>query len=213
MTRIKVCGLTNLGDALAAVELGADALGFVFAERSKRKADPETVAKIIREIPPFISTVGVFRDQPLSEVRGIMEAAGLCVAQLHGAESLRYMEELGRPALKALSVAGMGDLQKMRDYPGVKSFLLDSGEGGTGEVFDWSVAVKAAETAKIALAGGLTPDNVERAVKVVRPWAVDVCSGVEKSFGIKDHGKLRSFIAGVKAADAAFRCRTEGFHD
>jgi len=206
VTRVKICGLTRRDDALAAAEWGADALGFIFAARSKRRADPESVARIVEELPPFVTTVGVFQDQPLSEVRAILSLTKLNVAQLHGQEKPAYMKELGHPVLKAIGLASEADLAKLGDYPGIAAVLLDSGPGGTGKTFNWAWARKAmrACACRVVLAGGLTPANVAEAVRSVHPWAVDTAGGVEKEPGIKDPAKVRAFIAHVREADRAF---------
>lgn len=202
MTRVKICGLTRKEDALAAADLGADALGFVFAPTSKRRADPEGVSAIVAALPPFVTAVGVFQNQPLEEVRGIMAHCGLALAQLHGAEDKDYIAALGLPVLKALSMAGEDDLRKLDLYPSLSTVLLDSSSGGSGMTFDWSLARLAAARKRIILAGGLNPDNVGEAVVSARPWGVDVAGGVEASPGVKDLAKLKRFFESVRAADA-----------
>ncbi|MBE0617075.1 MAG: phosphoribosylanthranilate isomerase [Proteobacteria bacterium] len=192
--RVKICGLTRRDDALRAAELGADALGFVFAPRSRRRADPKVVADIVRDLPPFVTAVGVFQDQPLEEVRSLVRECGLSLAQLHGSEDAEYLRALDLPLLKAVSLNRREDLAQLRRYPGERAFLLDTGTGGTGQTFDWAWAVEAGRTARIVLAGGLTPDNVAEAVGRVHPWAVDCCSGTEASVGVKDPEKVRLFI-------------------
>lgn len=201
MTRVKICGLTNLTDALAAAKLGADAVGFVFAPRSKRRADPEAVAAISAALPPFVTSVGVFQDQPLEEVRAIMARCRLHVAQLHGIEDVCYMRELGHPVLKALSLSGAEDLTKLNLYPNEATVLLDSSMGGSGMTFDWNIAKVAGERKRIILAGGLDPANVGEAIIQSRPWGVDVAGGVEASPGVKDHNKLMLFFESVRSAD------------
>jgi phosphoribosylanthranilate isomerase len=202
MTRIKICGLTRKEDALGAAEWGADALGFVFAPRSKRRADPETVAQFIGEVPPFVTLVGVFQDQPLSEVARIMRECRLHVAQLHGLEDERFIEELGMPVLKAVGLSAASDVEKLGNFPGHGSFLLDSAKGGSGKGFERSWALEAMRYGRIVLAGGLTPVNVAEAIRAVRPWGVDTASGVESAPGIKDSEKVRSFIGRVRDADS-----------
>lgn len=206
MTRVKICGVTRLDDALLAAELGADALGFVFAPRSRRLADVGTVARIVEEVPPYVTVVGVFMDQPADEVRRVASACGLDLVQLHGTEDRAYVESLGLKALKAVSLASREDLRLLEAYAGRGAFLLDSaagGErGGTGTTFDWSWAVEAKRFGRIVLAGGLHPANVADAVRIVAPWAVDVCSGTESSPGLKDPTKLREFIRNVRRVDA-----------
>lgn len=200
MTRVKICGLTNYADALGAAEAGADALGFVFAERSKRRADPDVVASFAADLPPLVMLVGVFQDQPISYVREVMGKCRLHVAQLHGNENARFMAEVGIPSLKALSIGSAADLEKLKSFPDVKSFLLDSGAGGTGTAFDWTLATQAKKHGKIVLAGGLTPENIAEAVCRVRPWAVDTAGGVEASPGVKDMDKVARFIHAAKTA-------------
>jgi len=199
--RVKICGLTRREDVLYAVEAGADAVGFVFGPRSRRRADPETVASIVADLPPFVTAVGVFQNQPLEEVREIMARCRLGLAQLHGSEDLAYAQALGAPFLKAVSLSCREDLAELRRFPGAGAFLLDTGTGGTGRSFDWAWAVEAQRVARIVLAGGLTPDNVAAAVRQVRPWAVDCCSGTEAIAGVKDPEKVRRFIAGAKGCD------------
>jgi len=215
VTRVKICGLTRRDDALRAVEAGADALGFVFALRSRRKADPAMVARIVAELPSTVTTVGVFQDQPLEVVRGTMLHCGLDVAQLHGAENAAYMEGLALPVLKAVGLLGPDDLRSLAGYRSLGVVLLDSAvvesaedgrrrtvTGGTGTTFDWAWAASARRFARIVLSGGLRPENVAQAVRVARPWAVDVASGTESRPGRKDPDKLRSFIGQAKRAGA-----------
>ena len=199
--KVKICGLTRREDALYAAEAGADALGFVFGPRSRRRVDPETVAPIVAELPPFVTAVGVFQDQPLAEVQGIVASCGLGLAQLHGGEDLAYAQALGLPFLKAVSLSCREDLGELGRFPGTRAFLLDTGTGGTGRTFDWDWAVEARRFGRIILAGGLTPENVGDAVRRVRPWAVDCCSGTEVSPGVKDLERVRSFVERAKRRD------------
>lgn len=201
MTKVKICGLTRRDDALWAAEWGADALGFVFAPRSKRRATPETVASFVGEIPPFVTLVGVFQDQPLSEVKRVMADCRLHVAQLHGAEAERYLAELALPALKAVGVSSAADVERLAEFPSSTAFLLDGGTGGTGRPFDWALARAAQRFGRIVLAGGLTPANVAEAIRSVHPWAVDTASGVETSPGVKSAKKMREFIRRVRETD------------
>ena len=175
--------------------------GFVFANRSRRRTEVEVVAAAAREVPPFVTLVGVFQDQPISEVREIMAACGLHVAQLHGHESPDYIEKLGLPCLKAISLGVHGDLEKMARYPQERSFLLDSASGGSGEPFDHSLALSAMRYGRVILAGGLDPDNVGEAIMRVRPWGVDTASGVESAPGVKDALKIKLFIQKVREVD------------
>lgn len=203
MTRIKICALTNREDALAAANLGADALGFVFAEGSLRLADPEVIASFTRELPPYVMLVGVFRNQPAEYVRRVSAQCSLHTAQLHGKEDVSYMNSLGMPCYKALSMGTPADVDKISEYPGQTTFLLDSGSGGTGIAFDWELALLAKRQTRIILAGGLNPENVSEAMIKVRPWAVDVAGGTEASKGIKDLNKMKEFIEAVRKTDAA----------
>lgn len=198
-TRIKICGITNLADALAACRLGADALGFVLAP-SPRRVSPEAARDIIAQLPPLVSTVGVFVDAPLVEVNELRRFCGLDWVQLHGEEDEDQAASLGRRVIKALRVSA----ERRPDpaaYPGC-ALLLDTyhpqAVGGTGQSFDWGLAQGIARQRPIILAGGLTPDNVARAIKQVQPFAVDVSSGVEKEKGVKDHERIASFIAQVR---------------
>jgi len=198
--RVKICGLTRREDALYAAEAGADAVGFVFAPRSKRRTDPETVGPIVADLPPFVTAVGVFHNQAVEEVREIVTRCRLGLAQLHGSEDAAYVKALGLPCLKAVGLSCREDLAELDRFPGVGAFLLDTGTGGTGKSFEWEWAIEAQRFARIVLAGGLTPQNVAAAVRQVRPWAVDCCSGTEASVGVKDLGKVREFIDRAKAS-------------
>ena len=200
--RIKICGLTCGEDAHLAVELGADALGFVFAPRSKRRAESTAVAKIVAGLPPFVTAVGIFQDQPLDEVNEIVARCRLDLAQLHGGEDADYLAGVRCRTLKALSLTGAESLDRLATFPGQTAFLLDSGSGGSGATFDWDLAVRAKAFGRVVLAGGLTPDNVASAVAAVRPWAVDGASGTEAAPGRKDPEKLRAFIVNARRAAA-----------
>ncbi|NOY43944.1 MAG: phosphoribosylanthranilate isomerase [Deltaproteobacteria bacterium] len=201
-TRVKVCGLTRRDDALLAADLGADALGFVFAPGTKRPVDPEVVARVVEELPPFVAAVGVFRNQPVNEVRRLVRGCGLHLAQLHGDEDPAYIRALGLPVLKAVGIVGPADLDRLGRYPGLTAFLLDAPGGGTGRTIDWGLAREARRYGRIVLAGGLTPENVAEAIRTVRPWAVDAASGTEARPGVKDPDRLRRFLEAVRAADA-----------
>jgi len=202
MTRVKICGITNIEDALQAVEAGADALGFVFFKESPRNISHERAREIIEKVPAFVSTIGVFVNEPAWRVEEIMRLTGLDIAQLHGEESPEECCKFRR-VIKALRVDKMTDLEPMNKYR-VSAFLLDAyskGEyGGTGRVFNWDIALEAKKYGNVILAGGLTPDNVAEAVKYVKPFAVDVSSGVESEKGIKDHEKVRQFIRRARHA-------------
>ena len=203
MVRVKICGITNAGDASAAVEYGADALGFVFYPKSPRFVTPEIAQSIIGQLPPCIATFGVFVNETPNEIRRICTATGIGIVQLHGDEPASMCTEFPR-VVKAFRVRAMSDLQPLGACE-ASAYLLDTydvGEyGGTGQVFNWDIAVEAKQFGRIILAGGLTPDNIAQAVVRVRPYAVDVSSGVEKEKGKKDLEKMRLFIERAKAAN------------
>lgn len=208
--KVKVCGITNAEDASAAVEAGADALGFIFYEQSPRYVVPAVASRIIAELPPLVLPVGVFVNEGMATVRSIMDKCGLAMAQLHGDESASYCRELSRPAMKALRLKDRGSLLALAEYQGrggVRGFVLDSfseiAYGGTGQVTDWTLAAEVAKSTPILLAGGLTPDNVAQAVRTVRPYGVDVSSGVESAPGKKEHAKLRAFVEAVRVVSAS----------
>jgi phosphoribosylanthranilate isomerase len=200
--RVKICGVTRLEDALAAVSLGADALGFNFWPRSKRYLPPAEARAIVSRLPPLVPAVGVFVDPTRDEVLRAVESSGVGIAQLHGDETPELCASLPLPVLKAIRVADARALAQLASYD-VRGFLLDApgpGYGGGGVTFDWSLVAEVAREMPIVLAGGLTPENVGDAVRTVRPWAVDVASGVESAPGVKDHEKLRLFIERAKEA-------------
>jgi len=198
--RVKICGLTNLADALAAVRAGADALGFVLAP-SPRQVTPAQVRSIVDSLPPMILTVGVFVNSDLREVAETRSYCGLDLVQLHGQESEQEAAALGRRVIKALP-AGPGSQLSAEAYSGA-ILLLDAGrskvKGGSGQTCNWELAASLARQRPIILAGGLNPDNVGQAVAQVNPYAVDVASGVEKEPGRKDHEQITKFIARAKA--------------
>ncbi len=214
MTRIKICGITSIGDALAAVGCGADAVGFVFAP-SPRQIAPADAAAIVRELPPFVTAVAVTVDDPLEALRQKLAASGCHAVQLHGEEPPEYIDRLARwRVIKAFRVQVAKDLRRLPEYARADAFLLDSRvagkAGGTGVTFDWRVAREVTEPLRrgaagkpIILAGGLTPDNVAAALEAVRPYAVDVSTGVEVSPGKKDRGLMRAFAQVVREFDAA----------
>lgn len=208
--KVKVCGITNAEDALAAVEAGADALGFIFYEKSPRYVVPAVAANIIAELPPLVTPVGVFVNEGLATVRSIMDTCGLAMAQLHGDENVSYCRELARPAMKALRLRDRGSLLALAEYQGrggVRGFVLDAfselSYGGTGQITDWGLAAEVAKSTPILLAGGLTPDNVTEAIRTVRPYGVDVSSGVESAPGKKDHAKMRAFVDAVRVVSSS----------
>ena len=201
MALVKICGITNLDDALFASEAGADALGFVFYKKSPRYVEPEKVRDIIKRLPPFVTTVGVFADQTEAEIKGIISETDIDIVQLHGEEPPEFCEGLNKRVIKAIRVRGMENLTEVKRYKAC-ALLLDTYDrnlkGGTGKIFNWEIAREAKVFNKIIIAGGLTPDNVADAIKVVQPYAVDVSSGVEKQKGLKDHLKVKAFIYKVK---------------
>jgi len=199
-----VCGITNIEDALAAQALGADAIGLVFA-KSSRRVEKERARKIVHALPPFVHLVGVFVDEEKGVVEEIADFCRLTVLQFHGAESPEYCAGFARPVIKAFRISQREDIERMEPYQGkVSAFLLDTYHpvlaGGTGQTFDWAMAKEAVKIGPIILAGGLNPDNVEAAIRAVRPYAVDVSSGVEMSPGKKDHDKIRLFIERAQQA-------------
>jgi len=208
MTRIKICGITNIEDARAAVECGAHALGFVFAP-SPRQIAPEAAREIVRALPPFVAAVAVVMDEPIDELRAMLRTSSCHHVQLHGEEAPAYLGELGGwRIIKAFRVGQAADLERLADYRRADAFLLDSQvagkAGGTGVTFDWGLARAAAGAGKpIILAGGLNPGNVKEALEAARPYAVDVSSGVEAGPGKKDHGLMREFIRAVREFDAS----------
>lgn len=197
MVRIKICGITNLEDALTTVEAGADALGFVFFQGSPRNISPDAAAAIIRRLPPFVQTVGLFVNEEAETVNRIADHCGLDLVQLHGDETPEYCAAIRRRIIKAFRVKDASSLDAMADYP-VAACLLDAwspaARGGTGTTFNWDIAAKVAANQAIILAGGLTPDNVAEAIASVKPYAVDVSSGVESAPGKKDAGLVARFI-------------------
>jgi phosphoribosylanthranilate isomerase len=203
VVKVKICGITNLEDALAAVEAGADALGFVFKASSPRHIFPEQAAAIIRHLPPFIQTVGLFVDEKIENVNATANQCGLDLVQLHGDESPSYCSEVQRRVIKAFRVKDITSLEPTNKYQ-VSSLLLDawspSAHGGTGRTFNWEIAALAAASGRIILAGGLTPENVVDAISQVQPYAVDVSSGVESSAGKKDSEKIVQLIMAVRSA-------------
>ena len=198
--KIKICGLTNIEDALAAHRLGADALGFVLAE-SPRKVGAETVREIVNGLPPLAVTVGVFVNTPVKEIIRIRDYCGLDILQLHGEVNEKDLENLGRRVIKVVKMGGP-DKAGLNGYPKAM-LLLDTYSpdraGGTGRTFDWNEAVDIARQRPVILAGGLKPENAASAVNIVKPYAVDVSSGVEKEPGRKDHAKIEHFINRAKS--------------
>lgn len=200
--RVKICGITRLEDALAAARLGADAVGFNFWPRSKRHLTPAAAAAIVGRLPPSVASFGVFVDPTRAELEEALAVSGVGAAQLHGDEPPALCVGLPVPVVKALRVRNGHDLARLASYE-VRAFLLDSpsaGYGGSGATFDWTIAAAAARELPVLLAGGLTPENVAEAVRMVRPLGVDVASGVESSPGVKDIARMEAFIRCAKEA-------------
>jgi phosphoribosylanthranilate isomerase len=205
--RVKICGITNLDDALTAVDLGADALGFVFFQDSPRYVSYDDTASIIRKLPPFVTTVGVFVNERPEQIEKIVSLTGIDIIQLHGDEPPALCT-LSRRIIKAIRVKSLESLDPLIDYQGkVSSFLLDAYTpdvlGGTGRIFNWEIASYAKRFGRIILAGGLTPNNVAEAVRQVIPYGVDVSSGIELRKGKKDHSKMKIFIEEAKGIQNA----------
>ena len=203
MVKVKICGVTSATDALMAASAGADAVGFNFWPPSSRFIEPEDVLPIRLSLPPFLSTVGVFVDAPVEKVRDVMDYCRLDYAQLHGRESPYVVSRLkSLRIIKAVRMRSEEDLKELERYT-VDAYLLDSyvpGQpGGTGQAFDWDLARAAASRAKVILAGGLTPENVAEAVRLGRPYAVDVASGVEEEPGRKSRDLLNRFVRAAKS--------------
>jgi phosphoribosylanthranilate isomerase len=203
--KIKICGITNTQDAQVAVEAGADALGFVFYDKSPRCIEHAVAKRIIAQLPPFVLPVGVFVNQDQETIRQVFDECGLAFAQLHGDETPMFCESLERPVLRALRLRDRGSLLALAEYKGrmgVRGFVVDAfsseAYGGTGQTVDWTLAREVAKAAPILLAGGLTPSNVQEAIRQVQPYGVDVSSGVEDRPGKKDHGKIRAFTQAVR---------------
>jgi phosphoribosylanthranilate isomerase len=202
--RVKICGITREQDLHAACDAGADALGFVFYEKSPRHVTSATAAALVRELPPFVQSVGLFVNATPAFIETVLKTVSLDLLQFHGDETPSDCARYGRPYIKAVRVNPDTDLLKCAaDYETARGLLLDAYvpgvPGGTGERFDWRLIPEAIPKAVI-LSGGLTPDNVADAVEQVRPWAVDVSSGVELAKGIKDAHKIAQFIAKAKAS-------------
>jgi len=208
MTFIKICGITNVHDALAAVAVGADALGFNFYKPSPRYVTPQTAREIVAKLPVSVLTVGVFVNEESQSLRNIANEANVAALQLHGDESPEYCRELGkdRYVIKTFAVANDFDVQRIQPYR-VEAIMLDtkhnSLRGGTGRVFDWSVAKEVNDfVPKLFLAGGLSPENIEEAVATVRPYAIDACSALEDAPGRKNHERMRAFVEIARSVKA-----------
>jgi phosphoribosylanthranilate isomerase len=207
-TRIKICGITREEDLAVAVAAGADALGFVFYAPSPRHVTPERAAQLVAHVPAFVTRVGLFVNEAAQAVRAVLAEVPLDLLQFHGDEDAAYCSQFGRPWIKAARMKpGFNLLEYASAFakaPGVSGLLLDAdveGYGGGGKTFDWALIPRNLPL-PVILSGGLHPGNIAEAVRAVRPWAVDVSSGVEAARGIKDAQKITEFIAGVRIADA-----------
>lgn len=201
---MKCCGITRVEDAVQAARLGFDAIGLVFAQRSKRRLSLDAAQEIRRALPPMVTTVALFMDNDAAEVQQVTDVLRPDLLQFHGLEEDNWCAQFHTRYIKAIAMGeGSAALPRLSVYPGAAALLLDgnvTGQiGGLGNMFDWSL-VPAHVVQPLILAGGLNADNVNRAVRITRPWAVDVSSGVETSPGIKDAGKMRSFVAAVRSA-------------
>jgi len=207
MTWIKICGITNLKDALEAHALGVDALGFIFAP-SPRRIDPSGARDIIRDLPESLLKVGIFMNEELEGVLRVADYCRLDILQFHGQEPPEYCRRVSLPVIKGIGIKGADSLKEMERYP-FASILLDAcgpGQaGGTGMTFAWELALEARKKRNFILSGGLNPMNVYRAIQMLSPIGVDVCSGVEKVPGVKDRGKMIEFIKEVRKADESAR--------
>ena len=203
-TRVKICGITRLGDARAAADAGADAIGLVFYPPSPRFLSVERAVEIRDSLPPFVQTVALFVNADAAQIAQVIGRVHPAMLQFHGDETPEFCAQFGLPFVKACRVrAGVDPLAYLQPYGRATAWLLDSfvpEYGGVGESFDWTLAPK--ERARpLILSGGLERGNVARAIRAVRPWGVDVSSGVESAKGIKDAGKMAAFIAEVRHAD------------
>jgi phosphoribosylanthranilate isomerase len=198
---VKICGMTRAEDALAAVDAGADAIGFVFWPQSPRFVDPYRARSIAAMLPPLVTPVGVFVDQPAEYVNGVAALVPLGAVQLHGDEDAAYADRIVRPVIKAIAVGDVAP--QVSGWPDRVTMLLDvhdpARRGGTGRTVDWGVASGIARQRRALLAGGLTPENVAQAIADVQPFGIDVSSGVERSPGVKDHARIRALFEAVHA--------------
>jgi phosphoribosylanthranilate isomerase len=207
--RVKVCGITRLEDAYVAADLGACAIGFIFWPASPRFIDAERARLIVRALPPFVTPVGVFVDQPQDDVNALAETVGLAAVQLHGNETPAYCDGINRRVIRAIGLSEKMDVRLIDEWPPSVTLLLDAYDpekrGGTGRAVDWTVAADVASVRPTILSGGLRPENVGAAITTVRPYAIDVSSGVEARPGVKDPERLRAFFEAVAEAKAGGR--------
>jgi phosphoribosylanthranilate isomerase len=210
-TRVKICGITNLDDALAAIDAGADALGFIFSE-SPRQVSPETVRRIVEKLPPFVCTVGVFVNEPLQIVLDAIKASGVSMVQLQGSESNEYCQQIGKPVIKSFHVGARIDLSLINSYA-VSAYLFDTHvegqHGGTGRRFAWEHLLHTRFSRPVIVAGGLNAGNVRHLLEMMNPDGVDVSSGVAASAARKDAVKMRDFVKAVASAQRIARSDTD----
>ena len=201
-TRIKFCGITRSEDMAVAVSLGVNALGFVFCSQSPRALDVDSARKLLSNCPPFITRVGLFMDQEASTIKDILAHVPLDLMQFHGSEPESFCASFQRPYIKSIAMGSERPNASFEQYSSAQALLLDSNDlgqpGGSGEVFDWR-AIPAQVNKPVILAGGLNADNVAAAIQQVRPYAVDVSSGIESDKGVKDKMKMRQFVNAVRA--------------
>jgi phosphoribosylanthranilate isomerase len=205
MTRVKICGITRVDDARAAAHAGADAIGLVFFEKSPRHVSIPQARAVLADLPPFVTSVALFVNPAIGEVEAVLQALPVDLLQFHGDESPEFCRSFARPYLKAVRVRPGVDLVKYAaSYPDARGLLLDAyvegKAGGTGEAFDWAL-IPSELPVPVVLSGGLNAANVAEGIRRVRPWAVDVSSGVEAEKGIKDAAKIAAFMQGVRDAD------------
>ncbi len=204
-TRVKICGITNLSDAETAIAAGADAIGYIFVPDTPRYVTPTDAAEIIRTVPPFISNVGVFKNSEIEHIKQIAEQTGINILQLHGTESPAFCSQLTLPVIKVFELQKVSDLQDMKSYR-VSAYLVDKPKFISSGMINLEYAKRAREqTDRLILAGGLTPDNVADTVRCVKPYAVDVASGVETKIRKKDPNKITAFINAVRESDAQYQ--------
>ena len=202
---VKICGITRSEDAEAAIALGAGALGFVFWPKSPRYVDPEAARAIVASLPPFVTTVGVFVDQSARLVNGVAARVGLSAVQLHGDEPVTVIDEIDRPVVKAFAMGDTTRIEEADAWPARVRLLIDvcdpAARGGTGRTVDWQRAAAVAAARPVLLAGGLKAENVAEAIRTVRPFGIDVSSGVESAPGVKDHARMRALFDEVRRVD------------
>lgn len=197
MIKVKICGITRYEDANVAVNSGADAIGFIFAE-SKRKIDIKCCAEIIKNLPPFVYTVGVFMNNSASYINYVLDNCYLSALQFHGNEDENFCLSFNKPVIKAFSINNNNDLLLINNFPNIKNILIDGPKPGAGKIFDHKLLKEINKNKNIILAGGLNPDNIEKILKETNVYWVDVSSGVEKSPGIKDQELIEKFLQKVK---------------